>query len=375
MPESRASMFKAGVGIKMKQLKIINTIQKGLKIKNFNNTIKKVNSQNSKILQDANIYTVKTMPLINMKNVSLSTPNKQILQNIKLKVYEAEKVAFVDPGNVGRQSILKLLLLLEKMDQNESSLFQLLGEHVDYADPKKIRENLCYLSQYPVMFSGTVRENLDPQNKYDEEEIIRTLHFLKIFQALRHFTGKEKPEEICIALSKKEGKFEVSASDLAREQEERDNELKIKKQLHNNQVIQSKKGDGARLDSNRFIRRNNRKRRIDIRRQSGLARLNKHMEVNEQKNKNKTFKRMPTEGVGPKLQHNSYTYNFDNSIDNDQNDEVNEGTPEEILEEEMQEFFHKQINNELPFSERAKRIDKRLNQFDDDYEVSLSIYI
>ena len=99
------------------------------------------------------------------------------------------------------------------------------------------------------------------------------------------------------------------------------------------------------------------------------------MEVNEQKNKNKTFKRMPTEGVGPKLQHNSYTYNFDNSIDNDQNDEVNEGTPEEILEEEMQEFFHKQINNELPFSERAKRIDKRLNQFDDDYEVSLSIYI
>ena len=59
---------------------------------------------------------MKTMPLINMKNVSLSTPNKLILENIKLKVYEAEKIAFVDPGNVGRQSILKLILLLEKMD-------------------------------------------------------------------------------------------------------------------------------------------------------------------------------------------------------------------------------------------------------------------
>jgi len=42
------------------------------------------------------------MPLISMKNVSLSTPNAPILDKITLKIYQAEKVAFVDPGNVGR---------------------------------------------------------------------------------------------------------------------------------------------------------------------------------------------------------------------------------------------------------------------------------
>ena len=93
------------------------------------------------------------------------------------------------------------------------------------------------------------------------------------------------------------------------------------------------------------------------------------MAEDEAHKKDKSFKRIPTDG-GTKLRKTAYAYNYDNSIDNDQNEEDNEGTPEDILEEEMQEFFHQQINNELPFSERAKRIDKRLNQFDDDYEVS-----
>lgn len=73
-------------------MKVINRFKLNSKVTSFKRKIKK----------DANIYTAKTMPLINMKGVSLSTPNAKILTNINLKVYEAEKVAFVDPENTGR---------------------------------------------------------------------------------------------------------------------------------------------------------------------------------------------------------------------------------------------------------------------------------
>lgn len=90
----------------------------------------------------------------------------------------------------------------------------MMGENVDYCDVKLLRKNMIYLSQYPTLFSGTVRNNIDPYGEFEDSEIIRTLHFLKIFPALQSFTGFENCHEIAITLKEREGKFEVNEIDI-----------------------------------------------------------------------------------------------------------------------------------------------------------------
>ena len=50
------------------------------------------------------------------------------------------------------------------------------------------------------MFSGSVIDNIDPEGRSELKEIVRTLHFLKIFEALQKFTGFVEADEIAISL-------------------------------------------------------------------------------------------------------------------------------------------------------------------------------
>lgn len=151
-----------------------------------------------------------------MDNVNFSTHNRVILKNICLSVHEAEKVAIVEQENYGRLILLKLILLLEERDKDgyEPSQFDLFGTNVDKRIHPEVKKNFCFLSQYPSIFNGTVQENLDPSNKHSEEEMIRTLHFLKGFEAIQKFTGFKDAENIAITLKQIEGKIEIREVEL-----------------------------------------------------------------------------------------------------------------------------------------------------------------
>jgi ABC-type multidrug transport system fused ATPase/permease subunit len=59
-----------------------------------------------------------------------------------------------------------------------------MSENVDYCNPEQMRKHILYLNQFPHFFAGTVKENIDPDDQFEEKDIIRTLHFLKTFEAL-----------------------------------------------------------------------------------------------------------------------------------------------------------------------------------------------
>jgi hypothetical protein len=48
-----------------------------------------------------------------------------------------------------------------------------------------LRSKIGYLSQFPTMFTGNIRINIDPENIFTDEEIIKALHFLKLIDCLR----------------------------------------------------------------------------------------------------------------------------------------------------------------------------------------------
>lgn len=120
--------------------------------------------------------------------MSFSNKKYKILQGISLKVYEAERVAIIADGeDSGRHSLLQLLLLNQTPDDySEDSIdfkrpfIEFMGKDSGLVEKKELRKDMIFLSQYPCLFYGTVRENIDPYNEFEEEDIITTLHFLKV---------------------------------------------------------------------------------------------------------------------------------------------------------------------------------------------------
>ena len=64
------------------------------------------------------------------------------------------------------------------------------------------------------MFSGTVKENIDPDGQFQEDEIVRTLHFLKVFEALQFYTGYKGTKEMQLFFKEKEGLVELKEVDI-----------------------------------------------------------------------------------------------------------------------------------------------------------------
>lgn len=100
------------------------------------------------------------------------------------------------------------------MQDSKQSYFEMMSENVDYCNPEQMRKQILYLNQYPAFFSGTVLENIDPNGEFHEKDIVRTLHFLKTFDALQNFTGSKKADEIALKLKQKEGLLEIKEIDV-----------------------------------------------------------------------------------------------------------------------------------------------------------------
>lgn len=119
--------------------------------------------------------------------MNFSNKKYKILKKISLKVYGAERVAIISDGqNSGRHSLLQLILLNQDHDNDElnmelkRSVIELLGLDTKLINKKVLRREMFFMSQHPCLFYGSVKENIDPYNQFDESEIIRTLHFLKV---------------------------------------------------------------------------------------------------------------------------------------------------------------------------------------------------
>lgn len=346
-----------------------------------------------------------------MKNVNYSTPNMNILKKINFRVYEAERVALIADKNSGRESLINLLMLnvkrddtdnfatgsssgflsdaqvgttripnlgskvamslinqlepsqvrnkklntnFKKLDKNledsKQSYFEMMSKNVDYCNPKQMRKQILYLNQYPAFFAGTVKENIDPDDQFDTKDIIRTLHFLKTFEALQSFTGFHNAEEIALTLKQKEGLLEVKEIDVddffsAGYQETQKRKSKMYftggRGLSHATLMEIKKAE---------TEANKKRRRESIAKERMLEDL-----------KNVPVTKQMVEAAGDK-----------DKLAKIRTDIVKSGVmvERETRNDIINEFFQEQLDDEIEKAERAKRIDERLQEFDHNYSVN-----
>ncbi|XP_062976293.1 ATP-binding cassette sub-family C member 3 [Elgaria multicarinata webbii] len=91
-----------------------------------------------------------------------------VLKDLSLRVKGGEKVGIVGRTGAGKSSMTLCLFRILEAAEGEIKIDGLRIADIGLHD---LRSKLTIIPQDPVLFSGTLRMNLDPFNKYSEEEI------------------------------------------------------------------------------------------------------------------------------------------------------------------------------------------------------------
>ncbi|AEE14734.1 Xenobiotic-transporting ATPase [Thermodesulfobium narugense DSM 14796] len=121
-----------------------------------------------KVIKDNSIENIE------FKNVYFSFDSKKyIINNANFKILRHEKVALLGKSGSGKTTIASLIVRII-----EPSIGEILINNLNIKDIKikSLRENICLVTQRPIIFNGTIFENINYSNKsgtrYDLDEIL-----------------------------------------------------------------------------------------------------------------------------------------------------------------------------------------------------------
>ncbi|XP_054155290.1 ATP-binding cassette subfamily C member 4-like [Oppia nitens] len=125
---------------------------------------------------------------IQFKNMYLfyESSNKPVLKNLCCSIKSAEKIGIVGRTGAGKSSIISALF---RMVEPKGQIL------IDGIDTKSIglhdlRKKISIIPQDPVVFTGTVRRNLDPFGEYSDEQIWKALDEVQLKHAVQELRGE-----------------------------------------------------------------------------------------------------------------------------------------------------------------------------------------
>jgi len=100
---------------------------------------------------------------IEIENLSFrypSRPDAPVLNNLSLTIPSGSTVALVGASGSGKSTIGSLLTRLYDADNNSLSSIRINGRSICDYDPQDLRQMISVVSQDPVLFRGTIRDNI-----------------------------------------------------------------------------------------------------------------------------------------------------------------------------------------------------------------------
>ena len=122
--------------------------------------------------------------LIEFKNYSVryreDTPI--ILKNMNLVIKSGEKIGVIGRTGSGKSTIfLSLMRILEAV---EGQIF-IDGINIEQVGLDTLRSGMTIIPQDPTLFIGSIRNNIDPLNNYEDEEIMDALKKTKLINTIK----------------------------------------------------------------------------------------------------------------------------------------------------------------------------------------------
>ncbi|MBU0969838.1 MAG: ABC transporter ATP-binding protein/permease [Proteobacteria bacterium] len=135
---------------------------------------------------------LKKIETIQFENINFSyTPHEPVLKQISFSLEKGKSIGIVGQTGSGKSSIINLLTGFYRPD---SGRILINGVAHNSMNIKDIRSRTALVMQDPVLFSGTVRENITPQGNLTTDALLETAlekancHFL-----LEKFDGLDTP--------------------------------------------------------------------------------------------------------------------------------------------------------------------------------------
>ena len=118
-------------------------------------------------------------PKIELKNFSLRyRPETEIvLNNISFKIEACQKIGVVGRTGAGKST---LWLALTRVIEAVSGQILIDGVDISSISLKNLREKIAVIPQDPSLFEGTLRFNLDPENRILDTELIDILRLASL---------------------------------------------------------------------------------------------------------------------------------------------------------------------------------------------------
>ena len=123
-----------------------------------------------------------------------------LINNISLELPKGKIIGLLGDSGSGKHILVDLILKiytpdieevpkdinspLKKPDNLKNPVLEIFGLGWEFSNNKSFRDKVVFLQSEPTLFSGTLRQNIDPEGKYSDDEInwcMTTLNALKVW--------------------------------------------------------------------------------------------------------------------------------------------------------------------------------------------------
>ena len=125
---------------------------------------------------------------VTFDNVSLTyyKGGPQVLRNLKFDITEKSKIGVAGRTGAGKSSLVAALL---RMPDAQGGII-IDGVKISDINLQESRRCISVLSQVPILFSGTLRRNLDPMNQHEDVHLWGALEEVQLKSWVENLNGQ-----------------------------------------------------------------------------------------------------------------------------------------------------------------------------------------
>ncbi|XP_016079635.1 PREDICTED: multidrug resistance-associated protein 4 [Miniopterus natalensis] len=123
-------------------------------------------------------------------NFTYSLDGPLVLKHLTALIKSREKVGIVGRTGAGKSSLISALFRLSE-PEGKIWIDKILTTEIGLHD---LRKKMSIIPQEPVLFTGTMRKNLDPFNEHTDEELWNALKEVQLKEAIEDLPGKMDTE-------------------------------------------------------------------------------------------------------------------------------------------------------------------------------------
>ena len=145
-----------------------------------------IDSENEFELQ--NLENIKSFnKKIEIKNVSFTYDEAEVLKNINLKIKKGETLAIIGPSGSGKSTLANLL---PRFYNYSSGKILIDGIELKKISKRSVRSLIGIVGQESILFNGTIRDNILLGKKIDDEEVYEALKTANAIDFINEFSDK-----------------------------------------------------------------------------------------------------------------------------------------------------------------------------------------